>query len=105
MTTAKTATDAATDAATAATASLSNAFDGTSERIQSLNEKLVGAVKQTGNLSLDTYEQTLSSVADFEEKVGAATKLEWVGTLTKAHASFVTGLSSAWTSAARDVLK
>jgi hypothetical protein len=105
MTTAKTVTDATTNAATAATAGLSKAFEDTTGRIQSLNEKLVDAAKQTGNLSIDTYEQTLSSALDFQEKVGAASNLEWVGTLTKAHASFVNGVSSALTSAAREVLK
>lgn len=80
-------------------------FDAAAERIRMLNEKLLTAAKQTGNTSLDAYEKTLSSLVDFEEKVAGASQLDWVNALAKAHASFVTEVSGAYTNAMREALK
>ncbi|AWK70578.1 MULTISPECIES: hypothetical protein [Rhodococcus] len=101
MTTAKTVTDATT----AAAAGLSKALDESTERISSLNEKVVDAAKQSGNLSLDTYEKALGSVLEFQEKIGTSSNVEWISSLTKAQVSLVNGISTAFTDAARSVLK
>src|SRR5574340_1291775 len=97
---ATTATAAATSAAQEAAAGFSKTIDETTERIRALNEKIIEAAKQTGNLSLDTYEKTLGSLLEFEEKVGNASQLDWVAALSKAHASFISEVSNAYTSAA-----
>lgn len=80
-------------------------FEESAERIRELNEKLITAAKQSGNLSLDAYEKTLTSLVEFEQKAAGATQLDWVSALAKAHASFVTQVSDAFTSAARQALK
>ncbi len=80
-------------------------LDDAAERIRALNEKLLTAAKQAGQGSLDAYEKTLASLVEFEEKVAGASQLDWVSALAKAHATFVTDLSSAYTSAVRAALK
>lgn len=82
-----------------------SALDSVAARIESLNGKLVDAAKQTGNVSLDTYEKALSGTLEFQEKVSAVSSPSWVGDLVKAQASFVTDISGAFTSAARNALK
>lgn len=80
-------------------------FDAAAERIRDLNEKLLAAAKQTGNVSLDAYEKTLTNLVDFETKVASASELDWVSALAKAHASFLSDVTSAYTAAAREALK
>ncbi|PRZ41594.1 hypothetical protein CLV47_109141 [Antricoccus suffuscus] len=80
-------------------------YEAAAERIRELNEKVLTAAKQTGNLSLDAYEKTLTSLLDFEEKVAGASQLDWVSALASAHANFVTSVSTAYTNAAREALK
>ena len=53
----------------------------------------------------DKVEKTLASLLSFGEKVAEATQLEWVSALAKAHATFVTETTTAFTAAARDALK
>ncbi|RNI19657.1 hypothetical protein [Flexivirga caeni] len=80
-------------------------FESAAERVRELNEKMIEATKKSGNLSLDAYEKTLQGLVDFEEKAAGASQLDFVSALAKAHAAFVTDVSSAFTSAARDALK
>jgi len=99
--TAEQANQALNDAA----AKVAPTMDEAATRIRELNEKLITAAKQSGNISLDAYEKTLAGLVDFEEKVADATQLDWVSALAKAHANFVTEVSSAYTTAARDALR
>lgn len=79
--------------------------EAVTERIRQLNEKMIEATKQGGNLSLDAYERTLSSLVDFEQKTADASQLDFVSALAQAHATFLSDVSSAFTNAARDTLK
>ena len=80
-------------------------LDATIARIRELNEKVIDAAKKSGNLSLDAYERTLEGLVDFERQVGDASQLDFVSALAKAHATFVTEVSTAFTAVARDALK
>lgn len=80
-------------------------FEAAAARVRDLNEKMIEAAKKSGNLSLDAYEKTLQGLVDFEEKAAGASQLDFVNALAKAHASFVTEVSTAFTTAARDALK
>jgi len=80
-------------------------FEAAAERIRGLNEKVLAAAKQTGTMSLDTYEQTVNSLLDFSQKAADSTKVDWVSSLTKSQASVITELTNAYTKAARDLLK
>ncbi|USQ77748.1 hypothetical protein [Ornithinimicrobium cryptoxanthini] len=75
------------------------------DRIRDLNEKMITASKQSGNVTLDAYEKTLKGLLDFQEKSASATQLDWVQAIAKAHATYITDVSKAFTSAARDALK
>jgi hypothetical protein len=80
-------------------------FEAATERIRGLNEKVLTAAKQTGNMSLDTYEQTVNSLLDFSQKAADSTKVDWVSALAKSQASYITEVTNAYTKAARDLLK
>jgi len=84
---------------------LTGALDDTAARIRELNEKVIAAAKQSGTQSLDAYEKTLAGLLSFGEKVAGATELDWVSALAKAHATFVTETTAAFTAAAREALK
>jgi hypothetical protein len=80
-------------------------FEAATERIRGLNEKVLAAAKQTGTMSIDTYEQTVNSVLDFSQKAADSTKVDWVSAIAKAQASYITEVTNAYTKAARDLLK
>ena len=62
-------------------------FEAATERIRGLNEKVLAAAKQTGTMSIDTYEQAVNSVLDFSQKAADSTKVDWVSALAKSQAS------------------
>ena len=80
-------------------------FEAATERIRELNEKVLAAAKQTGNISLDTYEQTVNSVLDFSQKAADSTKVDWFSALAKSQASVITEVTNAYIKAARELLK
>jgi hypothetical protein len=80
-------------------------FEAATERIRGLNEKVLVAAKQTGNISLDTYEQTVNSVLDFSQKAADSTKVDWFSALAKSQASVITEVTNAYIKAARELLK
>lgn len=79
--------------------------DEAAERIRELNEKLINAAKQSGNVSLDAYEKTLKDMLDFSQKAAGATQLDFVQAITQAHAAYIGDISKAFTTAAREALK
>ena len=80
-------------------------FDATTERVRELNEKVLTAAKQTGEVTLDTYEQTVNTVLDFGQKAADSTKVDWISALAKSQASIISEFTNAYTKAARDLLK
>ncbi|MBH0119370.1 hypothetical protein M1M07_16380 [Rhodococcus sp. HM1] len=95
----------ATQAATRATEELSKAVDDTAARVNDFNGKIVDAAKQSGNLAVDTYEKTVFSLLDLQEKFAEATPIEWVADLAKAQVSFARELTATTATTARDLLK
>jgi hypothetical protein len=75
------------------------------QRIRELTERFLDSAKAAGNQSLDAYEQALRSMVDFQEKAAGATQLDWVQNIASAQAKFIQDLSSAYVSAAREMLK
>ncbi|MET0452248.1 MAG: hypothetical protein ABW137_10450 [Mycobacterium sp.] len=80
-------------------------LDATADRIRGLNDKLMAAAKQTGAVSLDTYEQAVNTVLDFGQKAADSTKVEWVSALARSQASIVSEVTTTYANAARDLLK
>jgi hypothetical protein len=80
-------------------------IDATTERVRDLNEKVLTAAKQTGEATLDTYEQAVATVLDFSQKAADATKVDWFSALAKSQASIISEFTNTYTKAARDLLK
>jgi len=72
--------------------------------VRQLTEQFVAEAKKAAHLTLDTYETTFGTIADYTEKVGAASSIAAVSTLTAAQARAVRDLTGAYTSAARALL-
>ena len=51
------------------------------------------------------YEKTLHSIADYQEKVGEQSDVDWISTIANAQANFTRDLADAYTSSARTLLK
>jgi hypothetical protein len=79
--------------------------EAAAERIRDLNERIIESSKKAGNTYLDIYEKTLNSIADYQEKVGERSQVDWVSTIANAQANFTRDLAGAYTSAARTLLK
>jgi len=75
------------------------------QRIRELNERLIQSAKAAGNVSLDAYEKALQNLVEFQERAAGASQLDWVTSIASAHAKFVQDVSSAYVSAAREMLK
>ena len=84
---------------------LAGGFDQAADRIGALNEKLIETAKKTGGASLDAYEKAVAGLVDFQQKAADATQLDWVSTVVKAQTTFLTEITTAYTTAAREALK
>ena len=80
-------------------------FGDVTERYRVFNEKLIETGKKTGSAALDSYEKTVASYVDYRQQLADATQLDWVTTVVKAQNDFITEITTAYTSAVRDVLK
>ena len=83
----------------------SGSFDAAADRVRALNEKMIVTAKKSGVASLDAYEKALTTFVDFQQKVADTSQLDWLNTVVKAQTDFITEVSAAYTSAAREVLK
>ena len=79
--------------------------EAAAERIRELNERIIESGKKAGNVYLDMYEKTLHSIADYQEKVGKQSDVDWINTIANAQANFTRELADAYTSSARSLLK
>ncbi len=83
---------------------LETVFDTTTAGVRELNERVITEAKKAGNVTLDVYESTFRTLADFTEKVGASSPVELVSTITGAQAKATRELTSAYAKAARTLL-
>jgi len=92
-----------------AMATITSPFDvdieAATERVRELSDKMFTAAKQTGNMSLDAYAQTVQTVLDFGQKVADSTKVDQISELAKSQASIINEVTNAYTQAARELLK
>ena len=88
-----------------ATATTKNQTEATTERIRDLNERILDAGKQAGGAYLDAYEQTLESIADYQENVAKQTDVEWISTVVDAQARFTRELTKLYVNTGRELLK
>jgi len=79
-------------------------LDTTTAGLRELNERVIAETKKAGNVTLDVYESTFRTLADFTEKVGASSPVELVSSVTAAQAKATRDLTGAYTKAARALL-
>jgi hypothetical protein len=89
---------------TAAANETETAFEQTAAQLGELNKSIVTEAKKAGNVSLDVYETTLRTIADYTEKVGTASSIDAVRVVTRAQADLTRELAGAYASAARAFL-
>ena len=87
------------------TSTANDSVEAAADRIREVNERIIESSKKAGNVYLDLYEKTLNSIADYQQKVGEQTEVEWVTTVANAQANFTRELATAYTSAARSLIK
>ena len=80
-------------------------LEAATERIRELNERILEASKKAGTTYVDAYEKTLKTIADFQERVGEASPVEWVTTMTNTQADMIRNFAEAYAGAARKALK
>jgi hypothetical protein len=80
-------------------------FEEAADRLRDLNERIIESSRKAGRSYVDAYEKTLISIADFQDRVGKASQVDWMSTLAHAQADFTRNWAEAYTSAARNVLK
>jgi hypothetical protein len=81
------------------------ATEEAAQRIRELNERFIESAKTAGNATLDAYEKSLQNLLEFQERAAGASQLDWVSNIASAHAKFVQDVSSAYITAAREMLK
>jgi hypothetical protein len=79
-------------------------IEAVAARVRELSDTMLIVAKQTGTMSLDTYEQAMTNLLDFGQKLADSTKVEQISAIAKAQASILNTVTSAYTQAARDLL-
>jgi hypothetical protein len=80
-------------------------LEAAAERLRKLNERIIDAGKQTGETTLSSYEKALEAIASAVERGPGSSDIDWISQLATAQAKFIRDVTSAWTSAARKMLK
>ena len=91
--------------ANANTGAAQDNVEAAADRIRDLNERIIESSKKAGNVYVDMYEKTLNTIADYQEKAGRQSQVDWVQTMATAQADFTRRLTDAFTSASRKALK
>jgi hypothetical protein len=73
--------------------------------VRKLNERIIEAGRETGEATLTSYERALKAIAATLERGPGSSDVEWISNLATAQARFIRDVTSAWTSAAREILK
>jgi hypothetical protein len=84
---------------------ITNETEAAAERIRDLNEQVLDFGRKAGLSFLESYEATLRTFADYQDKVADSTQVGWIATIAKAQASLTREVSHAYTSTARELLK
>jgi hypothetical protein len=75
------------------------------EKLGQFNEQILDASRATAKLLLDVYENTLESIASYQEQAAAQTEVEWLATAAKTQARFTRELAKRHVSVGRELLK
>ena len=92
-------------AAQAAASGAEAQADAVAQRIRRLNERIITAGRDAGETTLQNYEKALKAIASAVERGPGSSDVEWISHLANAQAKFIRDVTTAWTSAARDMIK
>src|SRR3954452_5991027 len=80
-------------------------IDAAADRIRDLNERILESSKKAGNVYVDMYEQTLNTIADYQEKAGQQRQVHGVATMANPQADYPRELTDAFNQPSRKALK
>jgi hypothetical protein len=87
-----------------ATKSVPRDLNGAAEQVTQLNDRLLDAGKQFGNLYLDGYEKAVASMTDAQKKLAEQSQVAVMQSLIEAQADLTGELTKTYTTAARAAL-
>ena len=73
--------------------------------MRKLNERIIEESKSAGEATLSAYEKALKAIASSLERGPGKSEVEWVSALATTQAKWLRDVTTAWTSAARGMLK
>ena len=82
-----------------------NQADAATKSLRDVNEQVIDFGRKTTATFLDAYETTLTSVADYQDKVAETSQVEWVSNLAHAQAELTRGVAKVYASTARGLIK
>ena len=95
-----------TSAGAAQAASAAEArVEAVAQRVRKLNERIIDESKSAGEATLTAYEKALKAIAASLERGPGKSDVEWISTLATTQAKWLRDVTTAWTSAARGMLK
>ena len=80
-------------------------LDAVAARVRKLNERIIDESKSAGEATLTAYEKALKAIAASLERGPGKSDVEWVSSLATTQAKWIRDVTTAWTAAARGVLK
>jgi D-tyrosyl-tRNA(Tyr) deacylase len=75
------------------------------EPIRELNDQVAELGKKATLQSLDAYESSMNSLADYHDKVAETAQVEWIVTASRAQAKLTREITKAYTTTTRELLK
>ena len=80
-------------------------LEAVAQRVRKLNEKIIEDSKAAGAATLSSYERALKAIAGTLERGPGKSDIEWIASLATTQAKFIRDVTTAWTEAARGMLK
>ena len=80
-------------------------LDAVAARVRKLNERIIDESKSAGEATLTAYEKALKAIAASLERGPGKSDVEWVSSLATTQAKWIRDVTTAWTAAARGMLK
>jgi hypothetical protein len=79
-------------------------LDAASEQVKQLNDRLLETGKRVGNFYVDSYENTVKGVTEFQRKLADQSQNEVVKSVLDAQVDLTRQIAGAYTTAVRKVL-
>jgi len=80
------------------------AAERATNQVREFSEQAAEAGRGYADLALQTYEQGVATLVEFEQKAAEAAPAEWIKTAIDAHAGFVKDVNDAYLKAVRGAL-